>query len=81
MPKDTWGPKTMHSNNQSPPLKMLSSKHYQSEELKPPYPPQKNVVPELSKKLSAKMPLPWKMRREKESKRGTKERERSEATW
>lgn len=36
MPKDTWGPQTMHSTNQPPPhVKMPPSKNYQSEELKP----------------------------------------------
>lgn len=47
---------------------MLSSKRYQSEALKTPYPPQKNVVPELSKKLSVKMPLPKKNEKTKRRK-------------
>lgn len=54
MPKDTWGPKTMHYTSQPPPcFKMPPSTNYQSEELKTSYPPQKDTVPVLS----VKMPL------------------------
>lgn len=70
MPKDTWGPQTMHSTNQPPPhVKMPPSKNYQSEELKNSYPPRKDTVPELS----VKMPLPWKMRTQKERNCGKKD--------
>lgn len=69
MPKNTWGPKTMHYTNQPPPcFKMPPSKNYQSEELKTSYPPQKDTVPELS----VKMPLPWKTETQKERNCGEK---------
>lgn len=74
-------PKQHTQTHNLPPFNMLSSKRYQREELKTPYPPQKYVVSELSKKLPVKLPLPRKNEKTKERKGDEKKRGRSEATW